>query len=180
VVFSDGRQVAGREFDPGEAGPIESQKAIDIWAGDAAFVLDQLAVDPRFKAHIDPKRVGILGHSFGGCVSAHLLARDARFLRAAVLDSEFFGQPIGKLNRPLLILESGPRIEPEWETLCASNGAKCTTRLFPHAGHMDFSDAALLPSRFPLPRSLLMLGDVDGLQFQREVSDRIKEFFDQM
>jgi len=180
VVFSDGRQVAGREFDPGEAGPIESQKAIDIWASDAAFALDQLAVDPRFKAHIDPKRVGVLGHSFGGCVAAHLVARDARFLRAAVLDSEFFGQPIGKLNRPLLILESGTRIEPEWETLCASNGAKCTTQLFPRAGHMDFSDAALLPSRFPLPRSLLMLGDVDGLQFQRDVSNRIKLFFDEM
>jgi dienelactone hydrolase len=180
VVFSDGRQVAAQEFDPSEAGPSGSQKAIDIWAADASFVLDRLAADPRFATHLNPKKVGILGHSFGGCVAAHSLARNPRFPRAAALDSAFFGEPIGKLNRPLLILEAGTQIEPEWQTLCASNGAKCTTQVFPRARHMDFSDATLLPSRFPLPRSLLMLGDVDGLKFQQEVSDRVREFFGQL
>jgi hypothetical protein len=45
---------------------------------------------------------------------------------------------------------------------------------------MDFSDATVLPPRFPLPRALLMLGDVDGRQFLYGISDRVRKFFDQM
>jgi pimeloyl-ACP methyl ester carboxylesterase len=180
VVFSDGRQVTAQEFDPSEGDPSGSQKAIDIWAADASFVLDRLTAEPRFSTHINPKKVGILGHSFGGCVAAHSLTRDPRFLRAAVLDSAFFGEPMGKLNRPLQILQAGTQLEPEWQTLCVLNGTQCKTQVFPGAQHMDFSDATLLPSRFPLPRSLLMLGEVDGLQLQREVSERLREFFDEM
>ncbi len=180
VVFSDGHTVHGREFDPDTDGRIKTQEYIETWAGDASFSLDQLRVDSRFANHIDLNKVGVLGHSFGGSVAVQALQLDARFSRAAVLDSGYFGNPIKGLDRPLAILAADSQIEPEWKILCDSDPATCTTHLFPRARHMNFSDAAILPSRFPLPKSLLMLGDVDGAQFLHEVSDVLRDFFDRM
>jgi pimeloyl-ACP methyl ester carboxylesterase len=180
VVFSDGHMVHGREFDPDADGPIKTQETVETWSRDASFVLDQLGVDSHFANHIDLNRVGIFGHSFGGSVAVQALQRDARFSRAAILDSGFFGQPIKSLDRPLAILAADRQLEPEWKALCESNQTNCTTHLFPQARHMNFSDAAVLPSRFPLPKSILMLGDVDGEQCLREVSDILRDFFDQM
>ncbi|HEV3137900.1 MAG TPA: hypothetical protein VGZ26_08340 [Pirellulales bacterium] len=120
VVFSDGHMVHGGEFDPDTEGRIKTQETVETWAGDAAFALDQLSVDSHFQHHIDVNKVGVFGHSFGGSVAAHLLQRDPRFSRGAVLDSGFFGDPIESLDRPLAILAADSQIEPEWKTLCDS------------------------------------------------------------
>jgi pimeloyl-ACP methyl ester carboxylesterase len=180
VVFSDGRMVNGQELDPGAEGEAMTAECVETWAKDASFVLDQLTVDPQFANHVDLKKVGIFGHSFGGSVAAHVLEHDPRFLRGAILDSAFFGDPIQRLGKPLLILAADAEVEPEWRVLCEAGQADCTTHVFPQARHMNFSDAALLPSRFPLPRSVLMLGDIDGEQFLHEVSDLVRGFFDAM
>jgi hypothetical protein len=45
---------------------------------------------------------------------------------------------------------------------------------------MNFSDSSMLPSRFPLPKSVALLGDVDGAEFLREVSDQLRNFFGEM
>jgi pimeloyl-ACP methyl ester carboxylesterase len=177
VVFPDGHEVDGREFDPLVDGFAKTQEYIDTWAGDASFALDQLTDDSFFKDHLRLNQVGVFGHSFGGSVAVHVLQRDRRFSRAAVLDSAFFGKPIKGLNQPILILTGGDAIDPEWRALCDSNRAGCTTHEFPSARHMNFSDAGILPSRFPLPKFVLMLGDVDGAAFLRDVSDRLQGFF---
>jgi predicted dienelactone hydrolase len=157
-----------------------AEQLIQTWVGDASFAVDQLARDPRFAGRIQLAKLGIFGHSFGGNAAVHALHLDPRFLRAANLDGGYFRDPDGSLDKPLLILEGATEIDAEWKKACSSARAHCTTGAFPQARHMNFSDAAILPSRFPFPKSLMMLGDVDGRQFLFEISERVRAFFDQM
>jgi dienelactone hydrolase len=179
VVFSDGRVVEGSEFDPDVESRAQAQQLIETWAADASFSLDQLCREPHFAARLHLNRTGIFGHSFGGDVAAHALRLDSKFSRAASLDGgpPFFGDSITRLDRPLLILEGGPEIH---RTACDFDRTNCTIRSYADARHMNFSDAGILPSRLPFPKSLMMLGDVDGAQFLRDVSDRLRDFFSQM
>ena len=62
-------------------------------------------------------------------------------------------------------------------SVCQQNQKNCEAHSFPNVRHMNFSDAAILPSRFPLPKAVLLLGAADGLAFLREVSDRLRYFF---
>jgi dienelactone hydrolase len=179
VVFSDGRVVEGKE-DWNLDDPEVAQQLIQTWVGDASFAVDQLGRDSRFADRMQQNKLGIFGHSFGGDAAVHALHLDPRFLRAANLDGGFFGDPDGTADKPLLILEGAAEIDPEWKKVCASGRARCTTGAFPKARHMNFSDAGILPSRFPFPKSMMMLGDVDGEQFLFEISDRVRAFFDQM
>jgi predicted dienelactone hydrolase len=151
-----------------------------MWAADASFALDELRRDQRFSSHLDATRIGIFGHSFGGDVAARAPHSDQRFLRAANLDGAFWGDSPEKFDKPLLILESAEGSGTIDRSICDRDRAKCEVRTFPKAQHMNFSDASVLPSRFPLPKSMMLLGDVDGPQFLREVSDSLRGFFDQM
>jgi len=90
----------------------------------------------------------------------HALYLDTRFSRAANLDGGFFGEPIERLDKPLLILEVEATVESR--RVCDLDHAGCTAVAFPRARHMNFSAAGTLPSRFPFPKSLMMLGDVNG------------------
>jgi dienelactone hydrolase len=179
AVFPDGRVVEGKE-DWNLDDPALAQQLIATWAGDASFAVDKLGRDARFAGRFHRNKLGIFGHSFGGNAAVHALRLDERFLRAANLDGGYFGDPDGSLDKPLLILEGGADIDPEWRKACSSARARCTTAAYPRARHMDFSDATILPPRFPLPRALLMLGDLDGRQFLYGISDRVRKFFDQM
>jgi len=151
-----------------------AQRLVQSWADDASFALERLVVDERFSSHLHEKRAGIVGHSFGGNVALHVIAKDPRFTRAANLDGSLFGDPISVTTKPRLIL-CAESIDDEWQGLCASGAATCAA--FPKARHLDFSDATVLPSRFPIPRSRLLLGDVDGPEFLHDVSDRLRRFF---
>jgi dienelactone hydrolase len=179
VVFYDGRVVEGKE-DWNLDDKAVAEQLIKTWVGDASFAVGQLERDSRFADRLQPGKLGIFGHSFGGNAAVHALHLDPRFLRAANLDGGYFGDPDGSLDKPLLILEGAADIDPEWKKICGSARTHCTTAAFPEARHMNFSDAAILPSRFPFPKSLMMLGDVDGKQFLFEISDWVRAFFDQM
>jgi dienelactone hydrolase len=179
VVFSDGRVVDGKE-DWNLDDKAVAEQLIGTWVGDASFAVDRLGRDSRFANKIQLGKLGIFGHSFGGNAAVHALHLDPRFLRAANLDGGYFGDPDGSIDKPLLIFDGAAEIDPEWKKACNSARARCTTAAFPRARHMDFSDATILPSRFPLPRALLLLGDVNGRQFLFEISDRVRAFFDQM
>jgi dienelactone hydrolase len=183
VVFADGRVDEGVE-DPDTLGLYDrakGQQLLDTWGKDASFALSRVAGDARFAGRVKTDKAGIFGHSFGGISASHALRLDPRFARAANLDGSFdFGNSLGNLDKPLLILEGGDEIAPESKAVCDSDRAGCTARAFPKARHMNFSDAGVLPSRFPLPRFVLMLGDVDGAGFLYDVADLLRAFFDRM
>ncbi len=180
VVFPDGRVDRGREFDPDTDGSAAAQAYVRTWADDASFALDRLVADSAFAGRVRHDSAGIFGHSFGGNVALHALQEDTRFDRAANLDGWLFGDPVKDLDKPILVLVGQAGIQASQQAVCDSDRAGGVLETFAGAGHMNFSDAGVLPSRFPLPRSLLQLGEVNGAAFLYEVSDRLRTFFDTM
>jgi dienelactone hydrolase len=178
VVFSDGIVSPGRQFNPRTDDAQIAQHYIDQWSEDASFAFDQLMADPIFASHILPKQIGVFGHSFGGNVAVHLLASDRRITRAADIDGAFFGQTLGHLTNPILILSGEGDLGSRERALCEQSGPGSRFHDLPGAKHMNFSDAGILPSRFPIPKSVLMLGDVDGAKLIYETSDQLRTFFD--
>src|SRR5262245_898446 len=93
--------------------------AVDEWARDVSFVLDQLqskraAADVA--ATIDWTRAGAIGHSSGGLVAVQACATDARLRAAIDLDGGLVtpeGEPLARFvepgpTKPALILRSKP------------------------------------------------------------------------
>jgi predicted dienelactone hydrolase len=83
----------------------------EIQVEDDRFVLDQLELldkDPssRYFQRLDMGRVGALGHSFGGSVSAQDCLEDPRFKAALDMDGSYWGkvQNAG-LAKPLMMIE---------------------------------------------------------------------------
>jgi dienelactone hydrolase len=189
VVFSAGRIVYGQDGIDLEH-PERAQPLVESWLGDFSFVLDRLASEPMFKEHIDGNRVGVLGHSFGGAAAMHALRTDERFKRGVNLDGAPQGAAVVGLTKPLLIVNGQPlpssqrtlnaKILDELQRICDSDSAGCRIQDFPEAGHMNFSDAAVWPSFFPIPRSHFGLTGIDGSAFLRKISDLLREFFDAM
>jgi dienelactone hydrolase len=88
---------------------VRFDSAVNVLALDLVAVLDHVeqrraAGDPFF-ARIDPARVGVFGHSFGGAASAEACRQDRRFLAGADLDGTVFGGPVVEgIRQPFLLL----------------------------------------------------------------------------
>jgi hypothetical protein len=170
--------------------PPRSAPVVTDWVADFRFALDRVLAEPSFKAHVDQHRIGVFGHSFGGAAAMHALETDERFRRGANLDGAPQGAAIVHLARPLLIVNGAPlpasqkalndRIVAEFHRICSVDVASCRIEEVPEAGHMNFSDAGVFPSRFPIPRSHFDLTDIDGTAFLRKTSDLLRAFFDAM
>jgi dienelactone hydrolase len=186
IVFPSG-QTAGSDLDPDQGNGEVNSQVMQTWLDDAHFSVDQLLAAPRLAAVADAGRVGVLGHSFGGAVAMQLLKTDGRFKAAANLDGLPWRERLGALDRPLLIVLGGrlPSLlqgfaeeeAAQLRAICAANRAGCQMHRYAQAGNADFTDAAVLPSRFPIPARLMDRGSVDGRQFQREVADKLLAFF---
>lgn len=80
---------------------------------DASFTLNSLmdrrSEAGRFASRIDPKRIGMLGHSLGGAAAVGACQRDARFRACADLDGDLWGKMQTEwLSRPLLVMLNEP------------------------------------------------------------------------
>jgi dienelactone hydrolase len=83
----------------------------EIQVDDDRFVLDQVEIwnkgrSSRYFQRLDMERVGALGHSFGGSVSAEDCLEDSRFKAALDMDGSYWGkvQNAG-LAKPLMMIE---------------------------------------------------------------------------
>jgi hypothetical protein len=73
---------------------------IDVWAADIRFTLDQIlrlnsAGDKQapFAGRLEPGKIGVVGHSFGGMAAARVCGLDQRF-KACLNQDGGLGQPI--------------------------------------------------------------------------------------
>ncbi|MGW4384209.1 alpha/beta hydrolase family protein [Kitasatospora sp. NPDC004531] len=137
---------------------------------DLRFVLDRLGRPaelplPRGLATaIDPRRVGLLGHSAGGSAVSETLFEDRR-VRAAVnlegfldhpplgpgADPEPFPVTVGGIDRPLLLFgtelfDRRAELDRSWSALAARSPHRVRTARLPDAAHWAFTDlAAMVP-----------------------------------
>ncbi|MFG1754653.1 alpha/beta hydrolase family protein [Streptosporangium sandarakinum] len=131
TTFPDGRTLACVICDkPPAGGPaaIAASRAKDI-----SFVIDQLTTHHpvwQYARMIDPKRIGMAGHSIGGNAAATTMATDRRVRAGVNMDGTFY-TPVpatGLDHRPFLLFgaqHESPGMDPTWEQAWTSlNGWK--------------------------------------------------------
>lgn len=182
VVFPDGRVVWGSERVDLEHRE-RAQPLVDRWLIDCGKTLNYLIGE----GHVDPRRIGIFGHSFGGAVSMQAVVKEPRLQRGVNLDGAPQGTLTEPANKPFLLVNGAPlppsqqalndRILADLNAYCRSDRAGCAMDDFPEAGHMNFSDAGLMPRWFPAPSSRLGITGIDPVAFLEVISERLRAFF---
>ncbi len=157
------------------------------WTADSRFVLDRLTAldagegNSELKGRLDLKRVGALGHSFGGATAGELLLVDRRFKAAANLDGTQEGSVFGhELPSPFLFVQEDDAVGLVGNRLNralydASPGPLFTVQVI-GASHLNFSDLALFP---PLLGLKNLLGPAEGTQVLAQTNRFLVAFFDQ-
>lgn len=110
VALSDGRILTLGDVDSFEAFvEDEDQALLSIYLADMLFALDQLVElnsgDGLLANHLDLRRIGAMGHSFGGSTALQAAYEDERILAVLNLDGTIYGEVREHgLNRPTLIM----------------------------------------------------------------------------
>lgn len=123
--FPDGREVGGM-VDLGGAGDWALSESVieEILVKDVQFVLDQLehmnqgeAQSPgeapdsgalEFTKRMDFSRLGMMGHSFGGTLSAQVMSVDSRVKAGINMDGFLYGKRLtGGLDGPFMYMTTG-------------------------------------------------------------------------
>lgn len=170
--LSNGQVVGTQEILP-PGRPNRIQYMVDqqvVRTADIRFVIDQLArpgtLSPRLRGDwIDASKVAVIGHSFGGAVSAMAMSEDERVVAAANIDGTPYGDlPNRQLTRPFLLLHSdltesphGAQFHNGNEKLLSTMTAAGFRYELKHANHFSFTDAPLFvaaPGRWLLAQAV--------------------------
>ena len=184
---------------------------IEIWVSDVSFALDQLerlANDKNslFFQRIDQEHIGIFGHSFGGGTAAKVCQSDPRVKIGISMDGCFFGSEIKEpFSKPFMFMHSEVTLKknektmtqeeeifksvwlPNIEQRAKSLNNNIYTLVVKDAGHMFFSDSALLKQASLFSYFIDELKDVrigsevgllDGFRATKIVNDYLVNFFD--
>lgn len=149
----DGRVVGLQEIFPPDRSQYMPDQQI-VRTADIAFVIDQLArpeaLSPLLRGgRIAAAKVAVIGHSFGGAVSAMAMSEDPRVVAAANIDGTPYGDlPDRRLTRPYLLLQSDHAETHHGDLFINGNGkllARMTAQGFhfeiKHANHYSVTDA---------------------------------------
>jgi hypothetical protein len=150
LVVSHGRWTGSGKLKTREEKDEFWKPLAELQAGDASFVLNQLAKlsksdpDKRFVSRLDMNRVGIIGHSRGVKTVITALANDERFKVGVVYDNQ---PPMNKLNvekhQPVLMMRPDNWPQESVSTLDAffkQRRAVGYDVVVQGAGHLNFSD----------------------------------------
>ncbi|MEW1685471.1 alpha/beta hydrolase [Streptomyces sp. NPDC093594] len=163
-------------------------------AQDLSFVIDRLttprepsgAADGRrslpFSRMIDPRRIGVAGHSIGGAAAAEVMRRDARVRAGVNLDGNFF-TPLagaGLKGRPFMMMGTSAAHGP---AAAGSDWRGAWTRMdgwkrwltVTGAEHFTFTDLPVLADRLGLSDPAAAISGERSWQLTR---DYTTAFFD--
>ncbi|MER5207704.1 acetylhydrolase [Streptomyces sp. NPDC002825] len=128
----------------GDPDPATFRTMIDTRVADLRLVLDRLG-DLPLAPVVDPRRIGVYGHSAGGTAAVHALAGDDRITAGVNLEGYLDLDPalMAGLHRPLLMCRTdgfagSARLEASWA------GIPARRVLLHDAGHWVFGDYAHL------------------------------------
>jgi predicted dienelactone hydrolase len=168
----DGRVVGTIEhFTPGEPRTNYMAAQQHVRTADIRFVINQLArpdvLSPALQ-NINGANVAVIGHSFGGAVSAMVMSEDARVVAAANIDGTPYGDlPDRVLTRPFLLLQSDLAEGQHGALFHEGNGKLLANATAPtyryelkRTNHYSFSDAIL----FVAPPARWLLSQLIGGQ----------------
>ncbi|MDP6852866.1 MAG: hypothetical protein QF472_02830 [Candidatus Marinimicrobia bacterium] len=155
-------------------------------AADVSFVLDyiQNEIDggDLFWSQTQVKKVGVMGHSYGGATGIAAAYQDMRI--AACLNLDGWMEPVESniiqngLSIPFLYLgqedwDDTPLNYVKLDSLLeSSNGTKI---FYPGTKHFDFSDT---PQFSPMTSVFGIAGSMDMDSLRNELNERILQFFD--
>jgi dienelactone hydrolase len=171
--------------------PVLFRKLMTVRLADIAFVLRQL---PNLPVEVDPRRIGIYGHSAGGATAAQALDENPQ-LRAAVnlegyldyVEGDLFPIAQHGTKKPLLLAGTdayrNERFDRTWSALLAHGGPVRRTELR-DANHWVFTDFAAMAPQFQ--RAGLMsagdraalVGTIDPSRATPLVRSTVRSFFD--
>lgn len=165
----DGRVVGLIENVPADHTQYMPQQQV-LRTADIRFVIDQIArpevLSPRLRGRIETSKVAVIGHSFGGAVSAMAMSEDPRVVAAANIDGTPYGDlPDRQLNRPFMLIQSD-YAETGHSDLFVDGNARLLASATPglhfeikRANHYSFTDT---PFFFAPPGRWLLSQVMDG------------------
>ena len=198
VVFADGRIVyrTDKGTIPDNATPAQAEELasslLTVWSQDEIFVLNLLEkvnnspASPFFQ-HLDMKRVGIFGHSFGGATALAVCQQDKRCKAGADLDGTPFGSERSTtLQAPFLLMSE------DYSSGCDRNCSELRgiAKLgkpgsvydlsVKGARHFNFSDLPLrmLPAVRPIFQAAHFIGSINPARAEAITNAYLLAFFD--
>jgi len=197
TVFPDGRLIKNNpealpdeESVPQDVYDRASNRLVNVYARDALFMLDQLALlnagqpDDRFTNRLDLQRIGVFGHSTGGGAMVKACMTDERCKVGIGLDA--WVKPLGKedimkgVPQPFMFMRSGAWIDGENDEYLAILRQHSA---LPHhiigitgTTHRDFTMHALIS---PLISVLGLSGSLDAERTLQIIDDYLLAYFDQ-
>ncbi|GLF93081.1 alpha/beta hydrolase family protein [Streptomyces yaizuensis] len=153
-------------------------------AEDVSFVLDRLTGPGAVWQHagmIDPRRIGMAGHSIGGASAARAMETDPRVGAGVNMDGSFFS-PVpreGLGGRPFLMLgagDTGPGGDGSWDEAWRNLDGWKRWLTVTGTRHHTFSDAPVLVDQ--VPGAPARPGELPGKRSARIMGTFVTAFFD--
>ncbi|MFI2203648.1 alpha/beta hydrolase family protein [Streptomyces sp. NPDC020192] len=182
VTFPDGRTLACAICDRRDITP---EAVGDSRVKDLSFVIDRLTSRHPAWRHarlIDPRRIGMAGHSFGGDATALAMAADHRIRSGADLDGTFFAPfpAAGLHHRPFLLLgnqqDMVPGKETTWDAAWQHMDGWKRWLTVAGADHGSFTDLDLLYEELGRPTPT---GEISGPRGEELTRAYLGAYFDQ-
>ena len=131
---------------------------------------------------IDPDRIGVFGHSFGGATSLMALSQDPRIRAAIALDGWMVPVPEAAIDagtdKPVLYLGQERWDEPlnyeKLDRFIANSAGQAKKEIWPGTKHMDFADAPHLSN---FARRIGFAGSLPSEELRERLNGSILTFF---
>ncbi|KAF4501831.1 Platelet-activating factor acetylhydrolase [Fusarium agapanthi] len=154
---------------------------------DESFVIPQLCnhtlveqVFGDFPGTLDPHRVAVYGHSFGGSTAAVTAQRDRRVNGGLNFDGPMYGSVVeeGLKSTPYILVGTKMTSDPVpgWNAFYDKIDAAKMEMVVKHTRHYAFTDVPLLLTEFKIPaKSEAMVHEVFGMLSGRKVEKAANE-----
>jgi pimeloyl-ACP methyl ester carboxylesterase len=170
----------------GTATDVPREAALDLpeeAARDQRLAAVALAVDLAASGEIagvgrvDPARIAVGGHSYGGCVALNAAVRDSRVAAAFDFDGSVFDAAASRPPRvPTWVVRAGSAGDALITCLLAGSSSAVGVRLA-GAGHFAVTDAPVLVRPVPAPAEQLPVGNA-GRQTVAATNELVRRFVD--